>query len=225
MADDWILSPSILSADFSCLGEQIHALEDAGASWIHIDVMDGHFVPNISMGPFIVEACRKITRLPLDVHLMIDTPTRYVADFARAGATRITVHIETDTHIYRTLEVIRGLGCYPGVAVNPGTSGASLTQVFHLVDLVLVLGTNPGFPGQKFIPAMFDKIGEIRGLLNDANSAALIQVDGGMTLETIPLAYAAGARVFVVGNAIFRSPEGINVAVNAIRIALQRSGS
>ena len=157
-----ILSPSILAADFSCLRDQIQEAQAAGADWIHIDVMDGQFVPNITMGPLMVETCRKITALPLDVHLMIEKPENHVEAFAHAGATYLTVHTETSPHIYRTLQLIRQSGCRPGVVLNPGTHASTVFPVLHLVDLVLVMTVNPGFGGQEFISAVMPKITEIR---------------------------------------------------------------
>ena len=178
-----ILSTSILSADFSRLGEQIHTAEESGADWIHVDVMDGHFVPNITMGPFIVETCRKITKLPIDVHLMIEHPERYVEDFAEAGATGISVHLENNPNIYRTLEHIQALGCQPGIVINPCTPAISLSSVLPIVYLVLVMTVNPGYSGQEFIPATVNKIAEVRDLIQASHSNALIQVDGGMRIE------------------------------------------
>lgn len=217
MSDPWILSPSILSADFACLRQQIEALEQGGADWIHIDVMDGHFVPNLSFGPLIVETCRRITSLPLDVHLMIADPDRYVAAFITAGANWLTVHVETCPHLYRTLQTIRQLGCHPGVALNPATPLSSIEEVLPLVDLALILGNNPGFSGQKFIPEMLSKITRLREFLDRVNPSAFIQVDGGVTNETLPQAYQAGAHVFVAGNAVFKHPQGIAAGVRALK--------
>ncbi len=212
-----ILSASILSADFAVLGEQIHAVQAAGADWIHVDVMDGHFVPNISMGPFVVNTCRRITRMPLDVHLMIEEPDRYLEDFAEAGASSITVHVEAGRHVYRTLQAIRHLGCRVGVTLNPGTPAASLSPILHLVDMVLVLTVNPGFSGQEFIPDELSKIREIDRMLKAAQSPALIQVDGGINADTISSTYEAGARVFVAASAIFEHPDGIAAGVRSLR--------
>ncbi|NJN43403.1 MAG: ribulose-phosphate 3-epimerase [Anaerolineae bacterium] len=156
------LAPSILSADFLALGEQIDIAEKAGADWIHIDVMDGHFAPNLTMGPVIVEACRRATELPLDVHLMVNNPDSMLESFAQAGATSLTVHVEACTHLHRTLTLIRDLGCGVGVALNPGTPVSAIDPVLHLVDLVLIMSVNPGFSGQEFIPEVLPKISEIR---------------------------------------------------------------
>ncbi|MDR3574788.1 MAG: ribulose-phosphate 3-epimerase [Anaerolineaceae bacterium] len=214
------LSTSILSADFSRLGEQIHTAEEAGADWIHVDVMDGHFVPNISMGPFIVETCRKITKLPIDVHLMIENPERYIDAFAEAGATGISVHLENNTNIYRTLEHIRSLGCRPGIVINPGTPAISLSSVLPIVYLVLVMTVNPGYSGQEFIRDTVNKIAEVRDMIQASHSNALIQVDGGITHETLPLTYTAGARVFVAATAIFKYPGGIAAGIQALRMSV-----
>lgn len=213
MPENWILSPSLLSADFTRLGEQITTLEHAGVDWLHVDVMDGHFAPNISMGPLVVEACRRVSSLPVDVHLMVENPERYIEAFAKAGANLITIHIETGYHPYRTLQGIRALGCRPGIALNPGTPAAAITELLPLVDMVLVLGTNPGFSGQSFLPQMLSKITAIR----DENPGMLIQVDGGMNTETLPAAFQAGANVFVAGNAIFNHPQGIEQGVKTLR--------
>jgi len=212
-----ILSTSILSADFSRLGEQIQTAEEAGADWIHIDVMDGHFVPNITMGPFIVETCRKITKLPIDVHLMIENPERYVEDFASAGATGLSVHLENNPNIYRTLEHILGVGCRPGIVINPGTPAIGLSSVLPIVYLVLVMTVNPGYSGQVFIPDMVKKITEVKDLIQTNHSNALIEVDGGITHETLPETYVAGARVFVAATAIFKHPGGIAAGIQALR--------
>jgi ribulose-phosphate 3-epimerase len=214
-----ILSGSILSADFARLGEQIQVSQDAGLDWIHVDVMDGHFVPNITMGPFIVETCRRITNLPLDVHLMIDKPGQMIEAFAAAGATTISVHIENSPQIYRTLQHIRSLGCHAGIAINPGTPAASLADVLGLVDLVLVMTVNPGYSGQQFIPGVLNKISQVRNMIEENHSDAIIEVDGGMTIDTLPLAFRAGARIFVTATALFRNPAGIAAAIQSLRAA------
>ena len=212
-----VLAPSILSADFSRLGEQIEALELGGADWIHIDVMDGHFVPNLSFGPFIVPIVKKHTRLPIDVHLMVANPDDLIPAFVAGGADWITVHVETCKHLYRILQGIRSAGCKAGVALNPATPVESLHEVIHLLDLVLVLGNNPGFSGQGWIPEMGAKISRMADFLKKAGASAVLQVDGGMTAQTLPEAYQAGARVFVSGSAIFGHPDGIISGVKALR--------
>ncbi len=212
-----IIAPSILSADFSSLGEQIEALEQGGADWIHIDVMDGHFVPNLSFGPFILPVVKKHTHLPIDVHLMVKNPDELIPAFAAGGATWITVQVETCPHLYRTLQSIRSAGCKAGAALNPATPVESLREVVHLLDLVLVLGNNPGFSGQGWFPEMAGKINRAAQFLEQAGSSLIIQVDGGMTLETAPEAYRAGARAFVSGSAIFRHPGGIAEGIKLLR--------
>jgi ribulose-phosphate 3-epimerase len=215
-----LISTSILSADFSRLGEQIREAEAGGADWIHIDVMDGHFVPNLTMGPFIVEACRKITRLPLDVHLMITNPGDFIEPFAQAGADRISVQVESTPHIYRLLQHIRELGRHPGVVINPGTPAGSLAEILHLADLVLVMTVNPGYSGQEFIPEVVTKIAQVREMIEERKLDTLIQVDGGISHETLPITYQAGARVFVAATAIFHNPDGVAAGIQALRNAV-----
>lgn len=219
MTNPIFIAPSILSADFSRLGEQISECENAGVDWIHIDVIDGHFAPNITMGPVVVEACRRVTKLPLDVHLMIEQPERILEAFAKAGADHITVHVETCPHLYRTLQQIRSLGVKPAVTLNPATPAVMIEHVLHLVDLVLVMTVNPGFSGQDFIPEMLPKIAQIRSRLDAIGSQARLQVDGGAAESTLPSLIAAGADTFVAGNAVFKHPGGIAGGVAALRKA------
>lgn len=202
-----LIAPSILSADFSRLGEEIRAVEAAGADWIHIDVMDGHFVPNITMGPLVVEAVRRVTRLPLDVHLMIAAPERYIADFARAGADLIAVQVETCVHLHRGIQLIREAGVKPGVVLNPATPLTALEWVLEAVDFVLVMSVNPGFGGQQFIQSSLEKITRLREMIQARGLSTLIQVDGGVNAGTIAAVAAAGADVLVAGSAIFGSPD------------------
>jgi ribulose-phosphate 3-epimerase len=215
------LSTSILSADFACLADQIHAVEAGGADWIHIDVMDGSFVPNITMGPFIVETCRRITALPLDVHLMIDHPERHIETFAQAGASNLSIHIENTPHAFRTLEHIRSLGCQAGIVLNPGTPAGAIEGVIPVIDYVLVMTVNPGYSGQKFIPAVVEKINRVHELLARHGSNAPIEVDGGITAETLPQVVAAGARLIVAATAIFKYPGGIPAGIQALRSAVR----
>lgn len=212
-----ILSASILAANFAHLESDIRQAEQAGADWIHVDVMDGHFVPNISMGPLIVEACRNITSLPLDVHLMIENPDQLLEAFAAAGANRISVHIEGNPNIHRTLQKIRSLNCQPGIVLNPGTPAWSLREVIRMVDLILVMTVNPGYGGQAFLPEMVEKIAEIQKMIDNQPAKPLIQVDGGISPRTLPITYTAGARVFVAGNSIFKHGDGISAAVHALK--------
>jgi ribulose-phosphate 3-epimerase len=212
-----IIAPSILSADFTKLGEEIRACESAGADWIHVDVMDGHFVPNITMGPFIVEACKRITSLPLDVHLMIEKPERHLEAFAKAGANILTVHVETCPHLHRTLQQIKSLGCKAGVVLNPGTPVGALEAVLGEADLVLVMSVNPGFSGQAFIPASIARVAEIRKRLDALGSSAWLEVDGGVTAENAGKLRDAGATAFVAATAIFKHPQGIGAGIQALR--------
>jgi len=216
----YVLAPSILSADFTRLGAEIAAAENAGADWIHVDVMDGHFVPNMTIGPLVVEACRRATQLPLDVHLMIEQPERYLEAFARAGANRLTVHVETCPHLHRTLQQIRDLGVKPGVTLNPGTPAVLLKEILPLVDLVLVMTVNPGFGAQTFLPETLAKITEIRQMLTTLNSPAWLEVDGGVSEKTLPALIAAGATAFVAGNAVFKHPQGIAAGIDTLKKAM-----
>lgn len=213
---DYLISPSILSADFSKLGDQIKQAEDAGADWFHLDIMDGHFVPNISMGPFIVETCRRTTDLPLDVHLMIEKPERYLSTFVNAGSDYLTVHIETCPEMAETLTTIQDLGCKAGITLNPGTSADEIEPFLNLADLVLVMTVQPGFSGQSFMPDMLPKIGQIREALHAVESEALLEVDGGINPATIRSAYDQGARVFVAASAIFKHSLGIQAGVDSL---------
>jgi ribulose-phosphate 3-epimerase len=198
-----IIAPSILSADFGRLAEEVRAVEAAGADWIHIDVMDGRFVPNITLGPPIVKAIRKATELPLDVHLMIVEPEKYVDDFAKAGADTITVHVETCPHLHRTLQHIRSLHKRAGVVLNPSTHEDTIKYVMETVDLVLVMSVNPGFGGQSFLPDVLPKVRAIRAMIEKANHPIDLEIDGGIAEETAALATAAGARALVAGSAVF----------------------
>ncbi len=213
---DYLLSPSILSADFTQLGDQMKQAKDAGADWFHIDVMDGHFVPNLSMGPVLVNACQRATELPLDVHLMIEEPERYLDKFAAAGASSLTVHIETCPDMDKTQKMIHDLGCKAGITLNPGTSADSILPFLRNVDLVLVMSVNPGFSGQSFLPEVLPKINQIRKMLDEINPDVLIEVDGGINPETIRQTYDQGARVFVAASAIFKHPRGIQAGIESL---------
>ena len=213
----YILSPSILSADFARLGEEIATVETAGADWIHVDVMDGHFVPNITMGPFIVETCRRITKLPLDVHLMIEKPERYLEAFAKAGASGLTVHVETCPDIVGTLRQIKQLGCTAGAVLNPETPVGAIQPALPEADLILVMSVHPGYSGQSFMPETIDKVSEIRKKLDALRSSAWLEVDGGIDLETLPKMKEAGATAFVAATAVFKHPKGPRAGVEALR--------
>jgi ribulose-phosphate 3-epimerase len=198
-----IIAPSILSADFTKLGDEIKSVENAGADWIHIDVMDGHFVPAITMGPIITKAARSNTSLPLDVHLMIENPDLYIPDFAKAGATLISVHVEACAHLNRTIQLIKKFKTKAGVALNPSTPLSSLEWILEFVDFVLIMSVNPGFGGQAFIPNSIDKIRVLRKMIKERGLSTLIEIDGGVNEKNIEEISIAGADAFVAGSAIF----------------------
>ena len=201
------IAPSILSADFSKLGDEIKSVEAAGADWIHVDVMDGHFVPNITLGPLVVEAVRRATSLPLDVHLMIENPDRYIEDFAKAGADLISVQVEACVHLNRTIHMIKELDRRAGVVLNPSTPLASLEWIMEDVDFIMIMSVNPGFGGQKFIPNSLDRVRALRKMIRDRGLETLIEIDGGVNEKTIKNISDAGVDVFVAGSAIFKSPD------------------
>ena len=215
----FVIAPSILSADFTRLGEQIAECEAAGADWIHVDVMDGHFVPNLTMGPFIVEACRRATTLPLDVHLMIEAPEHLLEAFAKAGASHLTVHVETCPEIANTLKTIKSLGCASGVALNPATPTSALEPALPLADLVLVMTVHPGYSCQAFMPDVLSKITEIRRKMDEIGSSqeTWLEVDGGISAATLPEVRQAGADAFVAANAVFHHPDGIAAGIRSLR--------
>ncbi len=213
------IAPSILSADFAALGADVQAAEAGGADYIHIDVMDGRFVPNMTVGPLVVAAVRRVTRLPLDVHLMIEAPERYLADFAAAGANILTVHVEACPHLYCTVQQIRELGVVPGVTLNPATPLEMLREILPFVRQVLVMTVNPGFGGQVYIPTMTDKIARLRAMIDERGLEIDIEVDGGIDAETAPVVVAAGATVLVAGTAVFQHPDGIAAGIAGLRKA------
>ncbi|TES91996.1 MAG: ribulose-phosphate 3-epimerase [Desulfobacteraceae bacterium] len=201
------IAPSILSADFSKLGDEIRSVEDAGADWIHVDVMDGHFVPNITIGPLVVEAAKRVTSLPIDVHLMIENPDRYIIDFTKAGADLISVQAETCVHLNRTIQMIKESGPRAGVVLNPSTPLSSIDWVVEYVDFVMIMSVNPGFGGQDFIPNSLNKVKALRRMIRDRGLSTLIEIDGGVKEQNIKNISDAGVDVFVAGSAIFKSPD------------------
>jgi len=211
-----LIAPSILSADFGRLAEEVAAAERAGADWIHVDVMDGRFVPNITIGPVVVEAVKRATKLPLDVHLMIVEPERYVADFVKAGADLVSVHVEASPNLHRTLQQIRQAGARPAVALNPATPVSSVEEVLGDADLVLVMSVNPGFGGQSFIPGATDKVRKLRQAIDSRGLKTLIELDGGINAKTAKQVVEAGADVLVAGNAVFREKD-YRAAIDALR--------
>ena len=214
------LAPSILSADFARLGEQIAEVARAGADYIHVDVMDGHFVPNITIGAPVVASIRPVTSLPLDVHLMIEHPERYISEFASAGADIITVHVEACPHLQGTIRLIKELGVKAGVSLNPPTPLSAIEEFIPHVDLVLIMSVNPGFGGQSFIPETLPRIANMRKILDDRGLSAELEVDGGINADNAPDIVKAGANVLVAGNSVFRAEEGISRALQRLREAV-----
>ncbi len=210
------ISPSILSADFSRLAEEIKAAEKAGADLIHVDIMDGHFVPNITIGPPVVKSIKKVTSIPLDVHLMIEEPDRYIEDFAKSGSDIITVHAEADTHLHRTVHRIKEMGIKAGVSVNPATPLCNINFILPDVDMILIMSVNPGFGGQEFIPRTVEKIKTLKKMIDDKGCKAEIEVDGGVTIDNASEVAKAGADILVMGNAFFSSKDYAEV-VSAVR--------
>jgi len=215
------IAPSILSADFARLGEQVAEATTGGADYIHVDVMDGHFVPNITIGPLVVEAVRRATSLPVDVHLMIDRPDRYIRDFAEAGADILTVHYEACSHLHGVVQAIKELDCQAGVSINPATPVSVLEEILPDLDLVLVMTVNPGFGGQSFIPAGVRKVARLRELLDGQGLNAELEVDGGINAGNARLVVAAGARVLVAGSAVFGRKESVAESISRIRSAVK----
>lgn len=223
MEKSFKLAPSILSADFNRLGEQLAAAEDAGADMVHVDVMDGHFVPNITLGPLIVEACKRATRLPLDVHLMITEPERYVEMFAEAGADGITVHAEATVHLHSTLQLIEKAGAKVGLALNPLTPLGIVEEALPYLDLVLVMSVNPGFGGQSFIEASFERLRTVAALKRDLNPRCELEVDGGVSATNIAKVLEAGVEVVVAGSAVYRPHNKVGENIRILRDAAWRA--
>ena len=217
------ISPSILSADFTRLADQVREAEEAGVDYIHVDVMDGHFVPNITIGPLVVKALRPITKLPLDVHLMIENPDFYIEDFSKAGADIITVHQEATPHLHRTIQQIHDLGIKAGVSINPSTSVRTLDEIICDVDLILVMSVNPGFGGQSYIHSCTNKIRKVREMLDDRGVSADLEVDGGVNVDTVNEVISAGANAFVAGSAIFNDKNSVAENVSALRAKIKNS--
>ncbi|GBD09580.1 Ribulose-phosphate 3-epimerase [Candidatus Thermoflexus japonica] len=216
------IAPSILSADFACLARSVTEVVEAGADWIHVDVMDGHFVPNLTFGMPVVAALRRITPLPLDVHLMIEAPERYLEAFARAGADRLIVHVEACPHLHRVIQGIQGLGLRAGVALNPATPLSALEEILPDVDQVLIMTVNPGFGGQAFIERMLEKVRRARRMIDAVGRPIELEVDGGVGPENAPALVEAGATVLVAGASIFEAPEGPAEALRRLREAIER---
>jgi ribulose-phosphate 3-epimerase len=214
------LAPSILSADFSRLGEQVAEATRAGADYIHVDVMDGHFVPNITIGASVVASLRTWTHLPLDVHLMIERPDCYISQFASSGANILTVHVEACSHLHKTIQSIKELGIKVGVALNPATPLSTIDEVMSQVDLILVMSVNPGFGGQTFIAESLSKISRLRNILDDKNLAIELEVDGGINIDNAHSIVEAGANVLAAGNSVFKAKEGINESLRRMREAI-----
>ena len=217
------ISPSILSADFTRLADQVREAEEAGVDYIHVDVMDGHFVPNITIGPLVVKALRPITKLPLDVHLMIENPEFYLEDFSKAGADIITVHQEATPHLHRTIQQIHDLGIKAGVSINPSTSVRTLDEIICDVDLILVMSVNPGFGGQSYIHSCTNKIRKVREMLDDRGVSADLEVDGGVIVDNVNEVINAGANAFVAGSAIFNDKNSVAENVSALRAKIKNS--
>lgn len=220
--EDVQIAPSILSADFARLGEQVQQVAAAGATLLHIDVMDGHFVPNLTMGPLVVESLRPITDLRLDVHLMIDNPGDFIETFADAGADMISIHLESGPNVYRNIQLIKQAGCQAGIAINPHTPAGALQDILTMLDFINVMTVNPGFGGQAFIYEMMPKIARLRAMIGDVKQTISIEVDGGVDTESASSAVQAGADILIAGSSIFRHPDGIAAGIATLYEALSQ---
>jgi len=213
---EYIIAPSMIASDFAHIADEVAACESAGVRWLHVDVMDGNFVPTITVGPLFVQALKRTTKIPLDVHLMIANPQNHVEEFAKAGAAHLTVHVEACADVEKVIAQIKSLGCQAGVTLRPATPLAAIESVISKVDLVLVMSVNPGYSGQSFMPEMAERVKEVRRKLDALNSKAYLEVDGGMSLKTIPIVKNAGANAFVTGNAAFKNPKGTAAGVGEL---------
>jgi len=223
MPNPLLLAPSIIAADFAHIADEIAAVESAGADWLHVDVMDGHFVPTITIGPLFTAACKRVTKLPLDVHLMIQNPEVHVEAFARAGADHITVHVEACANAGSVIKQIKSSGCKAGITLRPSTNLSNIEPVLSEADLVMVMSVNPGFSGQAFMHDMVERTREIRTKLNEVNPSAHLEVDGGIAAETLPLMKEAGANVFVAGSAVFKHPQGTAAGTQTLIDVIKQS--
>jgi ribulose-phosphate 3-epimerase len=214
--NEYIIAPSMIASDFAHIADEVAACESAGARWLHVDVMDGHFVPTITVGPLFVESLKRITKLPLDVHLMIENPDKHVEAFAKAGANNLTIQVETCADPVKVMTQIKSLGCAAGITLRPATPLSAIEPLLAQADLVLVMSVNPGFSGQAFMPEMIERVRDIRRQLDALGSKAHLEVDGGMSLKTIPLVKEAGANAFVTGNAAFKHPKGSAAGVGEL---------
>jgi ribulose-phosphate 3-epimerase len=214
------IAASILAADFARLGEQVQEAEQGGAGLIHIDVMDGRFVPNLTLGAVVIEAVRRSTQLPLDVHVMIVEPDHLLADFAKAGANRITVHVEACPNLHRTLQAIKALGCGAGVALNPHTPASVLSEVIHMLDVIIVMSVNPGFGGQVFLPEVLPKVRQLRQMIKDSGRAIDLEIDGGVNTETAPTCVQAGVNILIAGSSVYNSKFSVKAGIDALKKAI-----